>query len=279
MNTALAPTDNLKTYFAQVGNIPRLTQAEEIELADRILQDNDKAAAQKMILANLRFVVYIARGYKHYGLPMEDLIQEGNVGLMKAVQKFDSSKKVRLVYYAVHYIKHEIHEYVIKNWQIVKIATTKQQRKLFFKLRGLRKAVDHSSEDERALIAETLNVKVEDVREMEHRLYTTPLGYDQTFNYQSRNPLKLNELIGGGDTNDPARLIEEEEYAAFIKENVMQRINTLPERERDILLSRNFAEKPTTLKDLSKRYNISAERVRQLEERTINNLKDMVTRL
>jgi len=270
MSTGLTTTGNLSSYLASMGQIPMLTREEEVELANRLIHNNDLDAAQKMILAHLRFVVYIAKKYVNYGLPLEDLIQEGNVGLMKAVHRFEPDKG-KLASYAVHYIKSEIYEYVVNNWKISKVATTKPQRKLFFNLRKMKSTIGNSTEEERKDIANTLNVSVATVRQMEERMYANHLPYNLDSD-EDDSVLSPSEFLYN-DNDDPALVFEKEDYKSFTNTKLMGHIDELADRDRDIVLSRKFIDNPLTLKDLSGKYGISMERVRQLEERTLKKLK------
>lgn len=270
MSTGLTTTGNLSSYLSTLGQIPMLTREEEVELANRLIHNNDLDAAQKMILSHLRFVVYIAKKYVNYGLPLEDLIQEGNVGLMKAVHRFEPVKG-KLTSFAVHYIKSEIYEYVVNNWKISKVATTKPQRKLFFNLRRMKATTEHSTEEERNDIANTLNVPVATVRQMEERMYANHLSYN--IDSDEDNPITAPSDFLYNDNDDPALVFEKEDYKSFTNTKLMGHIDDLSDRDRDIVLSRRFMDNPLTLKDLSEKYDISMERVRQLEERTLKKLK------
>lgn len=278
MNYLTVTRNDISTYMVNIGNIPMLSAEEEMDLALRIYHDNDSEAAKKMILSHLRFVVYLAKKYVHYGLPLEDLIQEGNIGLMKAVQKFDPTKGVKLISYASYYIKAAIHEYVMRTWKFGKLVTTKPQRKLFYNLRQMKADIGHSSEAERKSIAKALDVPLKDVREMEERLYTTQIAFDGT-----------GEDIYGGDDysippaeylhaegTNPEHIIEDDEYQSFVKSKIMGVIDNLSDRDRDIILSRKFRDIPLTLQELSDRYGVSLERIRQLEENVIKKLKIVV---
>lgn len=274
MNTELTTVENLSAYLAQIGNIPLLTEEEELELARKFYHDNDLEAARKMILSHLRFVVFIAKRYKNYNLPLEDLIQEGNIGLMKAVNRFNPEQGVKLSSFAVHYIKSEILEYIVRNFKPAKIATTKAQRKLFFNLRHMKTDIGRTSKEERESIAKTLNVSTEDVEEMEKRLYAPALSFDPIDSDEDDRTFIPSEHLAD-PSGDPLAALEEE-YQLAIKDKIMDFINTLPERDADIILSRKFMDPAMTLRELSERYHISMERVRQIEANIINSLSDLV---
>ena len=221
MSTALIPaktalpvvsSNDLDSYFRDINNIPMLTADEESALSDRLQKQGDLEAAQKLVLSNLRFVVRIARGYSGYGLPLADLIQEGNIGLMKAVKRFDSAHKVRLVSFAVHWIRAEIHEFVIRNWRIVKIATTKPQRKLFFKLRSSKKRLGWFNNDEVKDVAETLGVKPETVLEMEARLSNYDVAFDAPTNEDSEDTHLSPSTYLANQSMDPANAAESADW-------------------------------------------------------------------
>jgi len=281
MYNELMVTNNLSQYMASLGKIPMTTPEEEKELGYRILHHNDLEAAQRMILAHLRFVVYFAKKYVNYGIPLEDLIQEGNIGLMKAVYKFDPEKGVKLASFASYYIKAGMYEYVVRNWRSLKIATTKNQRKLFFNLRRMKKQVGYLTEAERMSMAETLGVNIDDVRTMEERMYSNYYSFDSTNNdddddsdmaLPKRSP---NEYLYN-DEEDPATLVEEEDYQVFVKTKIMEFIDSLVDRDRDIILSRKFTEPAATLATLAEKYDISAARIAQLEEKIVNKLRKLV---
>jgi len=283
MTTALAlrpaslPTllpGSLDAYIQQVGRIPVLDAADEQVLARQLKEHNDLAAAQKLIVSNLRFVVHIARGYQGYGLGMADLIQEGNVGLMKAVKRFDPDKGVRLISFAVHWIKAEIHEYILKNWRIVKIATTKAQRKLFFNLRGAKKRLGWMNASEVAAIAKDLNVKPEEVMQMEARLG----GGDMSFNAQPSDgeDAYMPEDYLADSRNDIAA-IEEAEWQDAREARMRTALVSLNARERDILARRWLADgEKAGLQELGDEYGVSAERIRQIEAAAMKKLRKAI---
>ncbi len=260
--------------MASVNQLPKLSSEEEHALAVRFRRDNDLDAARQLVLANLRFVVHIARGYSGYGLPLPDLIQEGNIGLMKAVKRYDPDVGVRLVSFAVHWIKAEIHEFVIRNWRIVKVATTKQQRKLFFNLRKAKKRLGWLNRDEARTVADDLGVKLEAVYEMERRLDSHDMAFDgapesDTADEKSNTPASYLRQ----ENADPADLLEHSEWGQYEQTNLLNALYELDDRSREILAARWLSEKKSTLHELAKRYNISAERIRQLEKNAMKKLR------
>lgn len=269
-----APGVNLGAYISTVNQIPILTAEQEKELADRYFYDQDLDAAKMLVMSHLRFVVHIARSYAGYGLPQGDLIQEGNLGLMKAVKRFDPNMGVRLVSFAVHWIKAEIHEYVIRNWRIVKIATTKAQRKLFFNLRSLKKSSKKLTLDEAQSIANDLNVTAEQVLEMEGRL----TAYDAAFEAQGDDDDEGSTHVAPAlyledNRYDPARLVEEEDYEEQSTSALHNAMEQLDDRSRNILQRRWLDDDKSTLHELAAEYNVSAERIRQLEKNAMDKIK------
>jgi len=282
MTTALAlkdhslaltgPVGSLDAYVQTVSSIPVLSREEEQELAMRFKHHKDLEAARQLVISNLRFVVHIAKGYTGYGLPVGDLIQEGNIGLMKAVKRFDPSVGVRLVSFAVHWIRAEIHEFVLRNWRLVKVATTKAQRKLFFNLRKSRKHLGWMSEDERKAIARDLGVAKKDVVEMEKRLGSRDMSFDlgpgddedQTF-----APAAYLESPNA----DPAEACEAEDFMEESQAQLAAGLDSLDERSRDILKRRWLADDKDTLQTLADEYGVSAERIRQIENNAIGKLR------
>ena len=269
-----APGVNLGAYISTVNQIPILTPEQEKELAERYFYDQDLDAAKMLVMSHLRFVVHIARSYAGYGLPQGDLIQEGNLGLMKAVKRFDPSMGVRLVSFAVHWIKAEIHEYVIRNWRIVKIATTKAQLKLFFNLRSLKKSSKKLTLAEAQLIADELNVTAEQVLEMEGRL----TAYDAAFEAQGEDdddgPSYVAPALYLEDNRyDPARLVENEDYETQSNTALHEAMDQLDDRSRTILQRRWLDDDKSTLHELAAEYNVSAERIRQLEKNAMEKIK------
>lgn len=274
----LSPGANLQAYVHSVNSVPLLTPEQERELGERLYYEQDVDAARQLVLAHLRFVVHIARSYSGYGLPQADLIQEGNVGLMKAVKRFNPEKGVRLVSFAVHWIKAEIHEFVLRNWRIVKVATTKAQRKLFFNLRSKKKGLNWLTRDEAASMADSLGVAVADVYEMESRLS----GRDMTF-----DPLDADD--GERDSNfapasylyvsgeDPAQYYESESTLHNENSQLYQALEQLDERSRDIVQLRWLADEKATLHELADKYGVSAERIRQVEQAAMKKLRGEIT--
>ena len=258
---------SLELYLNQLRKTPLITKEEELELFHKLHSSDDLDAARKLVLAHLRFVVHVAKTYKGYGLPLLDLIQEGNIGLMKAVKRFNPEKKVRLLSFAIYWIRAEIHEFVLKNWRIVKVATTKAQRKLFFKLRSKKTTSTWLTENETQNIAKELDVKPETVTQMESRLNGSDLSFDPSddelapSNYltNNQNPLLKLEYESDGD-NNASKL-----HTALSK---------LDERSKDIIQQRYLLDNKSTLDKLSKKYNISIERVRQIETKSLSLLKD-----
>ncbi len=267
-----APGVNLGAYISAVNQIPILTQEQEKALAERYHDDGDVDAARQLVMSHLRFVVHIARSYSGYGLPQGDLIQEGNVGLMKAVKRFDPTMNVRLVSFAVHWIKAEIHEFVIRNWRIVKVATTKAQRKLFFNLRSLKKSSRKLTLEEAQSIADELNVTAEQVLEMEGRL----TAYDASFEAQADDDEegRVAPVVYLEDNRfDPAREVEDEDWENTSNRALHQAMNTLDDRSRTILQRRWLDEEKSTLHELAAEYKVSAERIRQLEKNAMDKIK------
>ncbi|MFP5506034.1 MAG: RNA polymerase sigma factor RpoH [Gammaproteobacteria bacterium] len=267
------PGGDLNGYIQAANSIPVLSAAEEHELAVRLHRDNDLNAARRLVLAHLRFVVHIARGYNGYGLPLGDLIQEGNIGLMKAVKRFDPSVGVRLVSFAVHWIRAEIHEFILRNWRIVKVATTKAQRKLFFNLRGAKKRLGWLNSEEVAAVAEDLGVKPETVLEMEARLSGQDIGFDAGLDGDDdERPLAPAAYLQDS-RNDPAALLESADWEEHRVEALRDAMGALDERSRAILAARWLADDKSTLQELADRYQVSAERIRQLENNALRKLK------
>lgn len=270
---SLTPGGDLQAYINSVHSIGILTSEEEKKLAEDLYYRNDLDAARKLVLAHLRFVIYIAKTYSGYGLPEADLIQEGNVGLMKAIRKFNPEMGVRLVSFAVHWVKAEIHEYVLKNWKIVKIATTKAQRKLFFNLRSKKKGLGWLTEEEVKAMAEDLGVKPSEVREMEKRLS----GIDMPFDPLSESDddeasFAPSQYLEDSDA-DPAMIFEKDNLSENNSSQLYEAINQLDDRSRDILQDRWLADEKLTLHELAEKYHISAERVRQIEKNAMKKIK------
>lgn len=271
----LAPGANLNAYVQAVSSFSILTVEEEQQLANDLYFNGNLDAARKLVMAHLRFVVYIARSYNGYGLPLGDLVQEGNVGLMKAVKRFNPEKGVRLVSFAVHWIKAEIHEFILKNWRIVKIATTKAQRKLFFNLRSAKKRLAWLSNDEAAAVAQDLGVEVKQVREMEGRLASYDTGFDADEDDEDSNYVAPAHYLEDS-RYDPAARLEESNWEASNVTGLELAMQKLDERSRVILQRRWLNDDKATLHDLAAEYGISAERIRQLEKNAMNKVKTMM---
>jgi RNA polymerase sigma-32 factor len=269
------PVGSLDSYIDRVSQIPVLSKEDEVALAVRFRSEADLDAARQLVLSHLRFVVHIARGYLGYGLPMGDLVQEGNVGLMKAVKRFDPAVGVRLVSFAVHWIRAEIHEYVLRNWRLVKVATTKSQRKLFFNLRKMKKNLAWLSEAETAAVARELGVDISDVREMEQRLSARDMSFDPTPESDEEESYSPAMYLPASNA-DPALEVENEEWEEDSTERLSMALEKLDERSRSILKRRWMTEDKATLHELADEYGISAERVRQVESNAINKLKGLM---
>ena len=278
MQSLPVPVDSLEGYLQAVSQIPVLSAEEEHELAQRLQTRNDLEAAQRLIVAHLRFVAHIARGYQGYGLPLGDLVQEGNIGLMKAVKRFDPEHGVRLVSFAVHWIRAEIHEFILRNWRIVKVATTKAQRKLFFKLRGSKKRLGWLNGEEVNTVARELGVSPDNVLEMESRLSGHDISFDPT-----------SETDGDDDSEsyapatylrderaDPSEVLEQEDWEDQTISRLVAALERLDPRSRDIVQRRWLNDDKPTLHELAAEYKVSAERIRQLEKNAMNKLKGSV---
>ena len=273
---ALVPGANLEAYVHAVNSIPLLTPEQERELAENLFYQQDLEAARQMVLAHLRFVVHIARSYSGYGLAQADLIQEGNVGLMKAVKRFNPEMGVRLVSFAVHWIRAEIHEFILKNWRIVKVATTKAQRKLFFNLRSQKKRLAWLNNDEVTAVAASLGVEPHEVREMESRLTGQDMAFDPAADADDDSAFQSPAHYQEDHRYDPARQLEDADWSDSSSSNPHEALESLDERSRDILYQRWLAEEKATLHDLAAKYNVSAERIRQLEKNAMNKLKGYI---
>ena len=268
-----SPGGNLESYINSIHNIGILSSEEEKKLAEDLYYRNDLDAARKLVLAHLRFVVYVAKTYSGYGLSEADLIQEGNIGLMKAVRRFNPEVGVRLISFAVHWIKAEIHEYVLRNWKIVKIATTKAQRKLFFNLRSKKKDLGWLTEEEVKSISEDLGVKPSEVKEMEKRLSGLDMSFDpldgvdnEEANYAPANYLE-------DSTSNPSEIIEKEDVSTLNTTHLYEALKQLDDRSRDIIYDRWLSDEKLTLHELAEKYGISAERVRQIEQNAMKKVK------
>jgi len=267
------PGVNLDAYLQSIGQVSVLTADEELALSERYYYEEDVDAARQLVLAHLRFVAHIAKSYSGYGLPQADLIQEGNVGLMKAVKRFNPEVGVRLVSFAVHWIKAEIHEYVLRNWRIVKVATTKAQRKLFFNLRSKKKRLGWMNTDEIKRIADDLGVSVKDVQEMEGRLAAHDAAFDAPTADDDENIGNSPVYYLKNDSVDPAVALENDDWEESTHGKLYSAVAGLDERSRDILEKRWFNDNKSTLHELASEYSVSAERIRQLEKNAMKKLK------
>lgn len=271
------PIGSLDAYIYRVNGIPVLSAAEEQELAQKFRLQQDLDAARKLVLANLRFVVRIAQGFTGYGLSQADLIQEGNIGLMKAVKRFDPAMGVRLITFAVHWIKSEIHEFVLRNWRIVKIATTKAQRKLFFNLRRAAKKLAWFTNEEIEHVAKELNVSTKEVRTMEERLLNGgDVSFSATEEDEENNTNIPEKYLTAPQSFNPEYALENDNWSKSREENLANALEQLDERSRDILQQRWLTDSKSTLHELAAKYNVSAERIRQLEENALKKLKAII---
>lgn len=268
----LVPGSNLNAYMHTVNSIPVLSAEREQELAEELYYHQNLEAARELVLSHMRFVVHLAKSYNGYGLPLADLIQEGNVGLMKAVKRFNPEKGVRLVSFAVHWIKAEMHEYILRNWRIVKVATTKAQRKLFFNLRSAKKRLAWLNNDEAKAIADDLGVDVKDVHQMENRLTASDMAFDITDNDDDDGVVAPAHYLEDHSSN-PAAQLEEADWEENNNHHLHLALSELDERSQDILRKRWLAENKSTLHELAAQYNVSAERIRQLEKNAMKKLK------
>jgi RNA polymerase sigma-32 factor len=269
----MVPGRDLNAYITAVNGIPVLTAEEELDLANKYFYHEDLDAARKLVLAHMRFVVYMAKSYSGYGLSEADLIQEGNVGLMKAVKRFNPEKGVRLVSFAVHWIKAEMHEFILRNWRIVKVATTKAQRKLFFNLRGSKKRLGWLSKEEADQVAADLGVDPKAVMQMEGRLGAYDASFDAAPDSDDDEAAITPAQYLEDVRYDPARNIEEEDYAESSADNLYLALEGLDERSKDILTLRWLSDDKATLHELADKYQVSAERIRQLEKNAMNKVK------
>jgi RNA polymerase sigma-32 factor len=270
------PVGNLESYIHAIHAIPVLNADEEKQLAQRLKLQDDLEAARQLILHNLRFVVKVARGYNGYGLPLGDLVQEGNVGLMKAVKRFDPDMNVRLISFAVHWIRAEIHEFILRNWKIVKVATTKAQRKLFFNLRSSKQRLGWLSNEEAKSMADELGVTTAEVYEMEKRLSANDVTFDLSSDQDDDEGAFAPSQYLAAESADPAETLEAEEWDTYTRDRFQSALNGLDARSKDILAQRWLAEEKATLQDLADKYKVSAERIRQLENAAVNKLKAAV---
>lgn len=265
---------SLESYMQSVREIPVLPKSDEQALAVELQEHGDLEAARKLIMHNLRFVIKVARGYSGYGLPLADLVQEGNVGLMKAVKRFDPAINVRLVSFAVHWIRAEIHEFILKNWKIVKVATTKSQRKLFFNLRSKKKRLAWMNQAEINDIANDLGVTSKDVLEMEKRMSGQDIGFDLSPGQEDdESAYHPSQYLQSEQVTDPSELTESSDWQDHTQGLFKKALETLDERSKDILAKRWLADKKSTLQELADNYQVSAERIRQIESTAIAKLK------
>ena len=269
---SLSPGRDLDSYVRTVSAIPVLSADEEKALAERFYYHDDLDAARQLVISHLRFVVHLARSYQGYGLSQGDLIQEGNVGLMKAVKRFNPEVGVRLISFAVHWIKAEMHEFILRNWRIVKVATTKAQRKLFFNLRSAKKKLAWLSQNEVQAVAADLGVAEREVREMESRLYGQDLGFDGAQDDDDDTAYAPVHYLED-KRYDPATQLESADWSDSASSSLLSGLDELDERSRDILYQRWLAEEKATLHELAAKYQVSAERIRQLEKNAMNKLK------
>ena len=270
------PVGSLDAYIQAVGVIPVLSKEDEQALATRFREDEDLDAARELVMAHLRFVVHIAKGYTGYGLPLADLIQEGNVGLMKAVKRFDPEYDVRLVSFAVHWIRAEIHEFVLKNWRIVKVATTKAQRKLFFNLRKAKKSLAWLSADDTRALAEDLGVSETEVTEMEKRLHSRDAIFDPAPDADEDSNFTPAAYLPAPDS-DPAVQVETADFNNDATTRMAAAMNILDDRARRIIEARWLTDSKMTLHELADEYGVSAERIRQLEANAIKKLRNAMS--
>jgi RNA polymerase sigma-32 factor len=269
----MAPGANLAAYVQAVSSVPILSPERERELAEDLYYNDNVEAARQLVMSHLRFVVHIARSYSGYGLAEADLIQEGNVGLMKAVKRFNPEKGVRLVSFAVHWIKAEMHEFILRNWRIVKVATTKAQRKLFFNLRSAKKSLAWLSADEAQAVADDLGVDLREVQRMEGRLSSRDVAYDSPLDSDDDDGWQAPQYYLEDYRADPALTVETNDWQDNSEQQLHAALAELDERSRDILAQRWLAEKKATLHELAAKYEVSAERIRQLEQNAMKKLR------
>ena len=272
----MAPGGNLNAYIQGTATVPMLTLDEERALGEALYYKEELDAARRMVMAHLRFVVHIARSYNGYGLPLADLIQEGNVGLMKAVRRFNPEKGVRLVSFAVHWIKAEIHEFILRNWRIVKIATTKAQRKLFFNLRSAKKQLQWLTADEAQAVADDLGVQIKDVMEMEMRLTARDPAFDAPANDDDDSSFQAPVFFLEDKSADPAQLAENDDWEVDNTTRLVDAVKNLDERSRDIIQRRWLNDGKATLHELADKYGVSAERIRQLEKNAMKKVRGIM---
>jgi RNA polymerase sigma-32 factor len=269
----LSPGGNLNAYIQSANSIAVLSAEQERELAESYYYDQNLDAARQLVFAHLRFVVYIAKTYSGYGLSQADLIQEGNVGLMKAVKRFNPEKGVRLVSFAVHWVKAEMHEYILRNWRIVKVATTKAQRKLFFNLRGAKKRLAWLTNEEAEAIAKDLGVEVREVRTMESRLSSSDTAFDAGADDDDESAYQAPAHYLEDNSMNPATMLEQDNWEENTNNSLFDALAQLDERSQDIIQRRWLNEEKATLHELAAQYNVSAERIRQLEKNAMKKVK------
>lgn len=269
---AMVPGANMGAYVQSVSAVPVLSRERELELANALYYHDDLEAARELVIAHLRYVVHIAKSYSGYGLSQADLVQEGNVGLMKAVKRFNPEKGVRLVSFAVHWIKAEMHEFIIRNWRIVKVATTKAQRKLFFNLRSSKSKLAWLSQDEAQRIADDLGVALKDVYQMEGRMTAVDAAFDAPADADDEQAFAPVHYLED-HSSDPGAQLEEADWADDSQRRLYAALDSLDDRSRDIIAQRWLAEDKATLHDLADKYGVSAERIRQLEASAMKKVK------
>lgn len=273
--SSLSPGRDLDAYLHTLSNFPVLTAEQEKVLAERFYYENDLEAARELVLCHLRFVAHLARSYKGYGLPQGDLIQEGNVGLMKAVKRFNPEVGVRLVSFAVHWIKAEMHEFILRNWRIVKVATTKAQRKLFFNLRSSKKRLAWLTQEETKVMADQLGVSEQEVTRMEGRLAASDMAFDG-YATDDEQPVAPAHFLEREGTN-PADLVAEEDWRQDVSGKLATALGQLDERSKEIIQRRWLVDDKSTLHVLAKEFDISAERIRQIEKNAMKKLKAAIS--
>ena len=273
----LSSSENLVSYMRAVNSAPILSAERERELALRYHNENDLEAARELVLSHLRHVVKVARGFMGYGLPLTDLIQEGSIGLMKAVKRFDPNRDVRLVSFAVHWIRAEIYDYVLRNWRMVKIATTKAQRKLFFNLRKSKAQLGWMKDEEVDQLAADLNVETDTVREMESRLSGSDISFDISADSDDDDAVFAPAQHLGDQTYDPELVVSKQQHEELVTEQLGTALKELDERSRDIVERRWLSDEKPTLHDLADEYGVSAERIRQIEKRAMEKMKGLIS--
>lgn len=272
----IVPGRDLAAYIASVSSVAVLTPEQELDLANQYYYENNVDAARQLVLAHLRFVVHLAKSYAGYGLSQADLIQEGNVGLMKAVKRFNPEVGVRLVSFAVHWIKAEMHEFILRNWRIVKIATTKSQRKLFFNLRSSKKTLGWLNNDEAQAMADDLGVDAKTVRQMEGRMSSYDMAFDADPDADDDVAYRSPAYFLEDDSSDMAATIEAQEWEESKNDSLYLAMNGLDERSKDIIMSRWLSDEKATLHELAAKYQVSAERIRQLEKNAMEKVKALI---